>query len=180
MARMARTRSPRALAAWRRRFLAQIGRSRAATLALLARMPPDVITRPRTHGDWSIRDFLAHVAAWEEEGIRRLQLIARRRPERMVWYETMAEADRYNARAVRAARSTPVPRLLGRLARARAGLVRALRRLPPRALADPTHALPVTVWLREFALTHEQGHRREIRAWWAAQRGRAARRARGR
>jgi len=82
------------------------------------------------------------------------------------------EADRFNARAVRAARRTPLPRLLTRLARTRARLVRALRRLPPRALADPTHALPVTVWLTEFALTHEQGHRRAIRTWWAGDRRR--------
>lgn len=173
---MAMRRSAGALAGWRRGFVARIGRSRAATLALLARMPREAVERPRTQGDWSIRDVLAHVAAWEEEGTRRLALIARGRADRMVWYETMAEADRFNARAVRAARRTPLPRLLTRLARARAGLVRALRRLPPRALADPTHALPVTVWLAEFALTHEQGHRREIRAWWAARGARARRR----
>ena len=169
---MAMRRSASALAGWRRRFVARIGRSRAATLALLARMPREAVERPRTQGDWSIRDVLAHVAAWEEEGTRRLALIARGRPERMIWYETMAEADRFNARAVRAARRTPLPRLLTRLARARAGLVRALRRLPPRALADPAHALPVTVWLTEFALSHEQGHRRAIRTWWAGDRRR--------
>jgi hypothetical protein len=173
---MTRRRSPGALAAWRRRFLERIGRSRAATLALLARMPRDAVGRPRSQGAWSIRDVVALVAAWEEEGTRRLALIARGQPERMVWYETMAEADRFNARAVRAARRVPWPRLLGRLARARADLVRALRRLPAPALGDPAHALPVTVWLTEFALTHEQGHRRAIRAWWAAERRRAARR----
>ena len=170
-------RSASALTGWRRRFVARIGRSRAATLALLARMPREAVERPRTQGDWSIRDVLAHVAAWEEEGTRRLALIARGRADRMVWYETMAEADRFNARAVRAARRTPLPRLLTRLARARAGLVRALRRLPPRALADPAHALPVTTWLTEFALTHEQGHRGAIRAGWAAARRRRPRRA---
>ncbi|MBI4011996.1 MAG: DinB family protein [Candidatus Rokubacteria bacterium] len=174
---MATRRSASALAAWRRRFVARIGRSRAATLALLARIPREAVERPRTQGDWSIRDVLAHVAAWEEEGTRRLALIARGRAHRMVWYETMAEADRFNARVVRAARRTPLPRLLTRLARARAGLVRVLRRLPPLALADPGHALPVTTWLTEFALTHERGHRGAIRAWWAAARRRRPRRA---
>jgi Mycothiol maleylpyruvate isomerase N-terminal domain len=171
---MARARSARSLVAWRRQFVARIGRSRAATLALLAKLPREAIERSRTQGAWSIKDVLAHVAAWEEEGIRRLRLIARGRGDRMVWYETMAEADRYNARAVRAARRTPLPRLLARLARARTGLVAALRRLPPRALGDPTPGLPVTVWLREFAWTHERGHRQEIRDWWRAQRRRWA------
>src|SRR3972149_3854383 len=96
---MARMRSPSALAGWRRRFVERIGRSRAATLALLAGVPREVVERPRTQDAWSIKDVLAHLAAWEEEGTRRLALIARGRPERMVWDETMGEADRFNARA---------------------------------------------------------------------------------
>lgn len=162
---MARLRSARTLAAWRRQALARMRRSRAATLALLARISEEAILQPRTQGAWSIKDVLTHIAAWEEEGTRRLRLIARGQAHRMVWYETMADADRFNARAVRAARRTSLRGILARLARARAALVQTLRRLPPRTLADPTHALPVTVWLREFAWTHERAHRREIRAW---------------
>jgi hypothetical protein len=167
---MARTRSPQSLARWRQRFVERIGRSRAATLALVARMPRELATRPRSQGAWSVKDLLAHIAAWEEEGVRRLRLIAQGHPERVVWYETTAAVDRYTTRAVRAARTASLPQLVTRLARARAGLVRALRRLPPPALADPTHARPVTVWLEEFALTHERGHRQEIRAWHAGER----------
>ena len=169
---MTRTRSPRSLAAWRRRFVERINRSRRATLALVAQLPGELVTRPQSQGAWSVKDLLAHIAAWEEEASRRLRLIARGHPERVVWYETTAAIDRYNARAVRAARTISLPRLLTRLARARAGLVGALRRLPPRALADPTHVRPVTVWLEEFAFTHERGHRREVRAWRATERRR--------
>jgi hypothetical protein len=160
-----RRRSPNALAAWRRVAIARMTRSRAATLALLARLPREALERPGTRNAWSPRDVLAHIAAWEEEGARRLALIARGRGDRIVWYETMAEVDRFNTRVVRQARRLSVPRLLARLARARAGLIRALRRLPPPALADPSHGLPVTTWIREFAWTHEQGHRAELRAW---------------
>jgi hypothetical protein len=169
---MTRTRSLRSLAEWRRRFVERITRSRAATLALVARIPPELVTRPRSLGAWSVKDLLVHIAAWEEEGIRRLRLIAAGHPERVVWYDTTAEMDRYNGRAVRAARAASLPWLLTRLARARTGLVRALRRLPPRALADPTHLRPITVWLEEFALSHERGHRQEVRAWRATERRR--------
>jgi len=141
-------------------------RSRAATLRLLAGIPELEVLRPRTQGAWSIKDVLAHIAAWEEEGTRRLRLLARGQGHRMVWYETMAEADRFNARAVRAARRASLAAMLRRLARARAGLVAALKRLPPRAIGDPGPGLPVTRWLREFAWTHEIGHRHEIRDWW--------------
>ncbi|HEV8309455.1 MAG TPA: DinB family protein [Methylomirabilota bacterium] len=169
---MARMPEARSLAVWRRRAIERMSRSRAATLALLDRLPEGALLTARTQGDWSIKDVLVHIAAWEEEGRRRLALIARGRGHRIVWYDTMAEADRFNTRAVQAARKAGLPAVRRRLARARAGLIRTLKRLPPRALADPTHDLPVTRWLREFAWTHERAHRRDIREWWRTARGR--------
>jgi hypothetical protein len=167
----ARTRLPRSPATWRRRAIAEMTRSRAATLRLLDGMPAEALRRPRTQGAWSIKDVLAHIAGWEAEGARRLELIRRGRGDRLRFYDSRAEVDRANARMVRTARRTPLAQVLRRLARARARLILALRQLAPRALADPAHELPVVTWLREFAWTHEAAHRREIRAWWRGQRG---------
>jgi uncharacterized damage-inducible protein DinB len=144
--------------------------SRAATLRLLARLPAAALARPRTQGAWSIKDVLVHIAAWEEEGARRLEAIRRGRGHGIRFYDTMAQVDRVNARAVRAARRLSAARVVARLARARARLARALARVAPGQLADPAHELPVVAWLREFAWTHETAHRREIRAWWRASR----------
>jgi hypothetical protein len=150
-------------------------RSRAETLALVRRLPADALRRPRTPNAWSVRDVLVHIAAWEAEGARRLGLIARGHGERILWYDTTAELDAFNARAVRGARHLGPGAVLRRLAAARDRLLAALGRLPTSALADPGHALPVTRWLREFAWTHEAAHRREIRAWTRAQRAAARR-----
>ncbi len=157
--------SPASLSAWRRRAIRRMTRSRAETLAVVRRIPAAALRQPRTQSAWSVRDVLVHIAAWEAEGAWRLALVARGRGERIVWYDTTAELDAFNARVVRAARRLGPGAVLRRLAGARARLLRGLRRLPAAALADPTHALPVTRWLREFAWTHEGAHRREIRAW---------------
>jgi hypothetical protein len=151
--------------AWKRRAIARMTRSRAATLRLLARLPDEALLRPRTQGAWSIKDVLAHIAAWEAEGAERMRLVTRGRADRVHFFDDMAEADRYNARAVAAARGVSLPVMLGRLARARAALVTALRALPAEALRDPSHRYPVVTWLPEFAWTHEEGHAAEIRAW---------------
>jgi hypothetical protein len=150
-------------------------RSRAATLTLVRRIPAAIVHQPRTDGAWSIRDVLVHIAAWEAEGTRRLALIARGRGDRIVWYDTTAELDAFNARVVRASRGLSDRAILRRLSAGRARLVAALRRLPPSALGDPAHALPVTRWLREFAWTHETEHRRAIRAGCRAARSRESR-----
>jgi hypothetical protein len=96
-------------------------------------------------------------------GARRLALVARGRGDRIVWYDTPAELDAFNARVIRAGRRLGLRRVLRGLAAARALLLRG--RLPATALADPAHALPVTRWLRGFAWTHEGEHRRKVRAW---------------
>jgi len=168
-------RSSARLAAWRQHAVRQMTDSRTRTLALVGRIPSDALRQPRTQGAWSIRDVLVHIAAWEAEGARRLALIARGRGDRIVWYDTAAELDAFNARVVSAARRMSGAAILRRLAATRARLVRALRRLPPSALDDPRHALPVTRWLREFAWTHEAAHRRAIRAWRPARRTRRRR-----
>jgi len=167
--------SPAALTAWRRRAVLRMTRSRAETLALVRQIPADVLRRPRTQDAWSLRDVLVHIAAWESEGARRLALIARGHGERIVWYDTMAELDAFNARAVRSARRLGAVAILRRLTGARARLLAGLRRLPASALADPGHALPVTRWLREFAWTHEAAHRRAIQDWGRAHRAGARR-----
>jgi uncharacterized damage-inducible protein DinB len=157
------------LAAWRQRAIRQMARSRAETLRLVRRLPPAALTRPRTQGAWSIRDVLVHIAAWEAEGAQRLSLIGRGHGDRIVWYDTTAELDAFNARVVRGARELGRGAVFRRLATARRRLVAALKRLPPSALAEPAHALPVTRWLREFGWTHEAAHRRVIRAWYRGQ-----------
>jgi hypothetical protein len=140
-------------------------RSRAETLALVRSIPAAALRQPRAQAAWSVRDVLVHIAAWEAEGARRLAQIARGDGDRIVWYDTTAELDAFNARVVRAARRLGPGTVLRRLSAARGRLVAGLRRLPASALADPAHALPVTRWLREFAWTHEGEHRSRIRVW---------------
>jgi len=147
-------------------------RSREATLRLLARVPEGELLRPRTQGRWSVKDVLAHIAAWEEEAILRFVLIARGRGDRIFFYDADPRAvDRFNARAVAAARDLSLGRVLGRLTRVRRRLIERLRRLPAASLRDPAHRYPVTAWLPEYAWTHEQHHRRRLRRWWKARRG---------
>jgi len=161
------------LSQWRQNALRQMERSRNATLRLLASIPEDEILRPRTQGEWSIKDVLAHIVAWEEEAVKRLALIAKGKGERIVFYDDMRAADEFNARAVAAARSTSLSALVKRAARARQRLVDSLLQLPLNSLNDPSQRYPVIAWLPEFAWTHEGAHRRRIREWWRAQRNQA-------
>lgn len=166
------TRNAGAIASWRRRAVRRIEAARRAMRVFLARLPEREILRPRTQDRWSVKDVLAHLLGSDEETVRRLRLIARGQGGRIHWFETMADADRFNARAVARGRRLGLRTLLRRRERVGADLVRWLERVPAGSLRDPSHRYTVVEWLPAPGWTHERDHLSELRAW---RRGRPAR-----
>src|SRR4029453_12176153 len=141
------TRRAASLARWRRQAARRMKTTRKATRALVGQLPEMEILRPRTQHRWSVKDVLAHLVSCDEETNRRFRLIARGRADRIHWFETMADADRFNARSVTRLRRVGLRALLRRMARGHAELITSFQRLPARSLHDPGHAYPVTEWL---------------------------------
>jgi DinB family protein len=152
--------------AWQQRAIRRMLATRRSTLALVARLPEAEILRPRTQDRWSVKDVLGHLLSCDEETVRRFRLIARGRGDRIHWFESMADADRFNARSVARTRRYGLAALLRRMARVHTELVTAFRRLPAAALRDPAHAYPVVEWLPAPGWAHEQDHLREVGHWW--------------
>jgi hypothetical protein len=154
--------------------------TRDSTRAFVARLPEGEVLRLRTHDRWSVKDVLAHLLSCDEETVRRFRLIARGQAGRIHWFESMAHADRFNARSVARLRRIGLRTLLRRMERARGHLLDAFERLPTQALADPSHAYPVVEWLPAPGWSHVRDHLDEIKRWWrdqrASRRGSAPRR----
>jgi len=163
------TRRSTSLARWRRDAVRRMRVARAATLAFVGRLPEGDILRPRTIDRWSVKDVLAHLMTCDEETVRRLRLLAAGRADRIHWFESMADADRFNARSVNGARRLGLRAVLRRMARVHADLVARVSRLPLEALRDPSHTYPVTEWLPAPGWSHEREHLGEIKAWWRTQ-----------
>jgi hypothetical protein len=161
---------PGSLAAWKRRALRDMRASRRETLAFIKQLPRDASMEPRTQDRWSVKDVLGHLMACDEETARRFRHIAAGHPERIKWFESMAYADRFNARTVAGARRLGLPTVLRRMARARGAMLRLLQRLPAGVLRDPSHAYPITEWLPAPGWSHEREHVAEIKAWWRSRR----------
>lgn len=159
-------RSSTSLRSWRRQAVRRIAAGRRATLAFIARLPEPEIRRARTQDRWSVKDVLAHLLACDEETNRRLRLIARGQADRIQWFESLAYADRFNARTVAQRRRLGLPALRRRMQRAHAELLERLERLPPEAFDDPAHAYPVVEWLPAPGWSHEREHIGEVKAWW--------------
>jgi uncharacterized damage-inducible protein DinB len=159
-------RGPAALRSWRRQAIRRIAAVRRSTLGFIARLPEAEIRRARTQDRWSVKDVLGHLLACDEETNRRLRLIARGQAGRIHWFESMADADSFNARSVARLRRLGLAALTRRMARAHAELIERLERLPVEALEDPSHEYTVLEWLPAPGWTHEREHLAEVRAWW--------------
>jgi DinB family protein len=159
-----------ALPGWKRDAVRRMRATRDATLAFVARLPEAEVLRPRTQDRWSVKDVLAHLLTCDEETVRRFRLIARGEAGRIHWFESMADADRFNARSVARLRRLGLGALLRRMERVSAELIGELERLPTDALADPSHAYPVVEWLPAPGWSHVRDHLDEIKSWWRAQR----------
>src|ERR1044071_7509603 len=132
---MAKARSV-SLASWRRRAIRRIEAVRRSTLAFIERIPEPEIVRPRTIDQWSVKDVLAHLMSCDEETVRRFKLIARGRGDQIVWFRGMADADRFTARPVGAARRLGLAAVLRRMERAHENVIEWLGRLPVESLRD--------------------------------------------
>ena len=162
---MAKERSG-SLGSWRRQAIRRIEAVRRSTLAFIERLPEREIVRPRTIDRWSVKDVLAHLMSCDEETVRRFKLIARGRGDRISWFRGMADADRFNARTVGAARRLGLAAVLRRMGRAHANVVGSLARLPLASLRDPSHEYTVVSWLPVPGWHHEHRHLSEVKDWW--------------
>jgi len=161
----------KALAAWRRRAVGRMTATRRSTLALVARLPEREILRPRTQHRWSVKDVLAHLLSCDEETIRRFRLIGQGRGDRIHWFESMADADRFNSRSVARLRGLGLRPLLRRMEVVHADLLRRFGRLPAESLRDPSHAYPVVEWLPAPGLVAGPPGGARPPATWSAGRG---------
>ena len=172
---MASTSRPRSLQKWRNDAVGKLRTAREATLELIGQLSEAEIMRPRTQDRWSVKDVLGHLLSCDEETVRRFRLIAAGHGDRIFWFKSMADADRFNARTVAATRKLPLRTVLRRMERTRADLVARFERLPLEALRDPSHAYTVVDWLPTPGWTHEHDHVGEVKTWWRGQRPAAGR-----
>src|SRR6266498_2235272 len=107
---MARRRST-SLASWRRDAVRKIETARRSMLTFVAKIPEPETRHPRAMDRWSVKDVLAHLLTCDEETVRRFRLIARGQADRIHWFESMADADRFNAQWVARLRRLGLPAL---------------------------------------------------------------------
>lgn len=110
---------------------------------------------------WSVKDILAHIAAWLREGVRTMEALARgERPSAQG--EDDADVDARNARFVEQWRGALVQEVETELHLAKEAFVRAMRSLPQERFAEGRTARRV---IFGEGIDHFKEHSEEIYDW---------------
>jgi len=142
--------------------------SRGAIDDLLEGAPDETLLAPGLNGEWSVKDLLAHLTAWEAEMVRALAQL--RQGGRPAYFDIGAEqVDALNAQFYRENKDRPLERILADFEGVRAQLIRQVERYssaelnaPPKGVGGTTTILE---YIRSETLKHEQDHLPDLRAW---------------
>ena len=132
----------------------------ADLLSTVAGLSEEQMTRV-WHGDWSVRDILAHVAGWHREEIAMLERMAR--GERPVPESAdYTDDDAWNARFVAKWRAASAGEVLTELKAMKEAYVAAAGRLPEERFEEGRTAHRL---VRQGCTEHYREHADEIREW---------------
>jgi len=144
-------------------LLSMLQESRNELSSAIQGLPDDKLTVPLA-GDWSAKDFMGHITAWDEFTVSDLRRIARGRLPCLAAFRE-AEVDNWNAFLIRPRKLFPLPQVRAEFEEARAEMVAALKDLPEGLLAQGQMVRNI------FAImtNHEKDHARQVREWRQAE-----------
>jgi hypothetical protein len=148
-------------------LLGDLDAARAAFHDALAEVDEQLVTVPGVVGDWSVRDLVVHVAAWDEHGAAALELASSGRGADFAYSttDTDAENDRIEAEALRTSPSEALAREERAFADFRAAIAALDRALLGEELGNGDSVEAV---IRYDGADHYAEHTEHIRAWFDA------------
>ena len=140
-------------------------RERGKLLAALEGLSEGESTRAGAVGRWSVRDVVAHILAWEEEAVTRLDLLAAERPQDFARITNEEELETWNARAHERNAGLSLAEVMRRLTDVQTRILVGLDSLSDERLSTDEGPVPVRNWLPECTYSHEQEHCADILGW---------------
>jgi hypothetical protein len=148
----------------RDRLFKDLERARDELRASYQGLSDDQMTPPGAVGDWSVRDVLSHIAAWDEMVLPELARLSRGDTPTLPSLDP-GKIDDFNAMLVSLRRNLPLAQVLRELDIARSDVMVALGRLPDSALVEGQFGRT----LLQIWAGHDKEHAEHIRQWRSKQ-----------
>ncbi len=147
-------------------LIIQLEKAREGLLRAVEGLSEEAMTASPAVGQWTIKDLLAHVAAWDEESLRGIRELLR--GERPRFLDT--DWDQWNAKEVEKRRALSRQAVLEELKRSHREFLEFLRGLGEAEWERPREErwkrYKVTVaWMVGGVIGHDREHAKQIRSW---------------
>lgn len=149
----------------------QLENSREAFLNAIEGLGDEDLQAKGVVGDWSIKDTMAHLVAWEAEMVKLLWQAQQGENPSSAHFSGQSD-DSLNAAFHALTRDRPLERVLDDFAAVRKQTIRRLEAFKATDLGDPLrfpwlNHTPLWKWIADSTFTHENEHAEQVRAWRA-------------
>lgn len=132
-------------------------------------LPPELLQDTGVIDDWSVKDIIAHLSAWEAELVKLLWQLKQGQSPSSIHF-TGPGVDAQNAEWLEAYRSRPLERVLEDFAAVRKQTARRVEEFTHAELTDPgrypaLNNRPLWEWIAGDSFEHEAEHAAQIREW---------------
>ena len=140
--------------------------------AILAPLDEAQMTTPGVIGDWSIKDILAHITAWQHRLLTWLYAARHNEEPTISGPDSEEEMDRLNEQFYKENKSRPLADVLGDFRSSYLQIVEAVQAMPEEDLIDPRRFAwldgdPLRQLVAGDTYDHYEEHRQQIEEWLA-------------
>ena len=151
-------------------MLAQIEETRAHLVSLISRLSEAQMTEAGVQDAWSIKDMLAHIAAWERLTLDRLEAAFLGRPLGYKLIRSDRDVDEMNARVYEQNKDRPLAEVLAEFEGTHRNIMGLIHDLGESEFAGPipagwAHGKPVWEMIGGNTCWHYSEHSEAIEAW---------------
>ncbi|MBM4424741.1 MAG: ClbS/DfsB family four-helix bundle protein [Chloroflexi bacterium] len=151
-------------------LLSSLEASRKNLLAALDGLSDDELTRPGAAGDWSVKDLLSHLTAWEAEMVAMLAREVRQGKKPKHADITGAKIQELNSQWHAEYKDRPLQRVRADFSDVRKQILRQVSALSDNDFADPNRypwlkGRSFADWIRTYTSEHEAEHAEQIAHW---------------
>lgn len=149
------------------RLVGLIRDSHAQLQSVIGRLSDEQMTVPQVQGQWSAKDILAHISAWEEHCLGFLDADARGETPQLI---TSADVDRVNEQFYQESRGKALEEVRSRFSRAYQAMLDRLESLTEQDLVSPERypwfrGSPFWLMVAYNTFDHYPRHEARIRRW---------------
>ncbi|MGD9889983.1 MAG: maleylpyruvate isomerase N-terminal domain-containing protein [Dehalococcoidia bacterium] len=145
-------------------ILAWMAERRRALQSAIDRAGPELLVRPGSWGEWTLKDLLAHLTYWQTSAIDRLQKVAAGQVEAIQLIGGNEAIDQINENVYRANRDRPLADMLEAFHSTNRSFRTSVKSLPPEAYrelsADGVFSAARTVYADGYG--HDEEHLADI------------------